>query len=141
MQNKFNMAKENSFLGRGWDFPPTFNKETKQVVMIEEEEDIRSSLEILLSTRPGERIMQPKYGCALDELSFEPLNTTMKTYIKDLIETAILYFEPRIEPLKITLEDDTFNGIVRIHIEYKVRSTNSRYNFVYPFYKNEGTKQ
>lgn len=130
---------EKDFLGKGWSFPPTFNKASKSVEMLEAEVDIKSSLEILLSTRLGERIMQPKFGCALDDLMYEPLTTTMGTYIKDLIETAILYFEPRIEVSKIELYEDNSQGLIEISIDYKIRSTNSRYNYVYPFYKNEGS--
>jgi len=52
--------------------------------MLSDEDDINSSLEILLSTRQGERVMQHKYGCNLDEMLFEPLTTTLKTYIKIL---------------------------------------------------------
>ena len=130
-----------SFLGTGWGFPPTFSKETLQVEMLSDEADIQSSLEILLSTRQGERIMLHKYGCNLDEMVFEPMTTTFKTYIKDMIQTAILYYEPRIDVKKITLDEsrDT-EGVILVIIEYVVRSTNSRYNFVYPFYKNEGTQ-
>jgi phage baseplate assembly protein W len=129
-----------SFLGTGWGFPPTFDAATG-VGMISDEEDIRSSLEILLSTRPGERVMQPRYGCNLDELLFEPLTTTFKTYLKDLISTAILYFEPRIDVNKIDLDEtDEVEGKVIISIEYTIRATNSRFNFVFPYYKTEGTE-
>ncbi len=135
------MAKEKSFLGKGWDFPPAFKKDTKEVSMIEAEEDIQSSLEILLSTRLGERIMQPKYGCELDELIFEQLTTTMKTYIKDLITTAILYYEPRIDAENITFQSRDAEGLVLINIEYRIRSTNARKNMVYPFYLKEAGKE
>lgn len=108
--------------------------------MLEDEADIESSLDILLSTRLGERIMQPNYGCNLDEMVFEAMNLTMLTYLKDLVENAILYFEPRIE--LEGLEIDTSReaeGLLLIMIDYRVRTTNSRFNYVYPFYKNEGT--
>ena len=95
----------NSFLGTGWSFPPQFIKNEKQVGMLSDAEDVQSSLEILLSTRPGERVMRPDYGCNLDELVFETLTTTFKTHIKDLVSTAILYHEPRIEVNKIELDD------------------------------------
>src|SRR6478735_6935044 len=94
-----------SFLGTGWGFPPTFSSISPEVGMISNEADIKSSLEILLTTRQGERVMRPDYGCNLDELVFEPLTTTFKTYIKDLISTAILYYEPRIEVNRIDLDD------------------------------------
>ena len=135
------MSIKKSFLGTGWAFPPQFDRQAALVSMISDEEDIRSSLEILLSTRPGERVMQPRYGCNLDELLFEPLTTTFKTYMKDLIATAILYFEPRIEVNKIDMdESNELDGKVIISIEYTIRSTNSRFNFVFPYYKTEGTE-
>ena len=56
------MDTSKSFLGRGWGFPPEFNRATKAVNMLEDEADIKSSLEILLSTRLGERVMVPDYG-------------------------------------------------------------------------------
>lgn len=135
------MSISKSFLGTGWAFPPQFDQQAASVSMISDEEDIRSSLEILLSTRPGERVMQPRYGCNLDELLFEPLTTTFKTYMKDLVATAILYFEPRIEVNKIDMDEtNELEGKVIISIEYTIRSTNSRFNFVYPYYKTEGTE-
>jgi len=129
-----------SFLGTGWNFPPQFNNVNAEAEMISNEDDIKSSLEILLTTRPGERVMRPDYGCNLDELVFEPLTTTFKTYIKDLIITAILYYEPRIDVDRIELEDSgELDGRILIIIDYTVRATNSRFNFVFPFYKKEAT--
>lgn len=134
------MENERAFLGTGWSFPPEFNVKTKTVVMLSDEEDIQSSLEILLSTKIGERIMLPKYGCNMDELLFNPLNRTLKTYVSELIKTAILYHEPRIDVEKIDItQGDDLNGELLIILDYKVRATNSRINMVYPFYKNEGT--
>lgn len=128
------------FLGRGWSFPPVFEATSGTVKMLEGEEDICSSLEILLGTTLGERVMFPGYGCNLEELLFENLNTTTKTIIADKIYTSILYHEPRIDAEKITLDTvDELNGVVLIHVIFRVRSTNSRFNFVFPFYREEGT--
>jgi len=138
------MGKEftnDDFLGRGWSFPPSFRKEIQGVEMTEKEDDIEKSLHILLTTATGERIMEPRYGCNMEELVFESLNTTTKTLMKDKIQTAILYFEPRIDVTKIELNDtDQLEGKVLIEIEYIVRATNSRFNFVFPYYINEGTE-
>jgi uncharacterized protein len=138
------MAKEfinNDFLGKGWSFPPTFNAQMADVVMTEKEKDIDKSLQILLTTTVGERLMQPKFGCNMEELVFESLNTTTKTLMKDRIQTAILYFEPRIDVTRIELNDSNqLEGEILIEVEYIVRATNSRFNFVFPYYKNEGTE-
>ena len=128
------------FLGRGWSFPPTFNRARPGVDMLEDEIDIASSLEILLSTALGERSMLPQYGCNLDELVFESLDTRMKTLMADKVETAILYYEPRIETESVLLDDSRqLDGVILIEVNYRVKSTNSRFNFVFPFYKLEGT--
>lgn len=128
------------FLGRGWSFPPAFDLSNAHVGMLEQEADIASSLEILLGTRQGERIMLPQYGCNLDELVFESLDTRMKTLMADKVESAILYNEPRIQLEKVQLDDSReLEGVVLIEIIYRVKATNSRFNFVYPYYKLEGT--
>jgi hypothetical protein len=93
------------FLGRGWKFPPTFDRVLPGVQMLEEEADIASSLEVLLTTAQGERVMLPQYGCNLEELLFEGLDTRMKTLMADKVESAILYHEPRIELESVRLDD------------------------------------
>lgn len=128
------MDTNESFLGRGWGFPPEFSKTTSGIILTEGEDDIDKSLQILLSTRLGERIMLPDYGCNLEELLFNPTNLTLKTYVADLIKTAILYHEPRIDAEKIWIDESTDNdGILLINIDYRVRITNSRKNRVFPF--------
>ncbi|MBK6963983.1 MAG: GPW/gp25 family protein [Bacteroidales bacterium] len=108
--------------------------------MLEYEADIASSLEVLLGTIRGERVMLPQYGCNLDELLFESLDTRMKTLMADKIESAIIYHEPRIKLEKVKLDDSReLEGIVLIEVIYRVKTTNSRFNFVFPFYKLEGT--
>lgn len=108
--------------------------------MTSDEDDIDASLTILLTTTVGERRMQPRYGCNLQPLVFEPINTTLETYMKDLIETAILYFEPRIVLDAVTLTPQPLEGYIDIELKYTVARTNTRRNFVFPFYKNEGSE-
>jgi Bacteriophage baseplate protein W len=130
------------FLGRGWSFPPTFDRRVGGVQMLEHEADIVSSLHILLSTARGERTMVPQYGCNMDELVFENLDTRMRTLMADKIESAILYHEPRIDLERVQLDDDpsaTLEGRVLIGVSYRVKATNSRFNFVFPYYRDEGT--
>jgi uncharacterized protein len=130
-----------NFLGRGWSFPPTFIHSVRTVSMTEGQEDIQRSLEILVATSLGERVMLPEYGCNLSDLLFEPIDTGLQTLLFDRVRTAILYYEPRIEVEDILLQTDRVTeGIILIEIVYRVRSTNSRYNFVYPFYQNEGAE-
>jgi phage baseplate assembly protein W len=129
-----------SFLGTGWSFPPSFNDVTGQLAMTSDVEDIERSLKILLDTRRGERVMLPDYGCNLDVLLFEPITITLISYITDMIKTAVMYYEPRIKIDKLVVSpDEAIEGKILISLDYTVKSTNSRFNYVYPFYKNENT--
>lgn len=84
--------------------------------------------------------MLPQYGCNMQELLFESLDTRMKTLMADKIESAILYHEPRIELEKVSLDDSReLEGVVLIEVVYRVKSTDSRFNFVYPYYREEGS--
>jgi phage baseplate assembly protein W len=59
----------------------------------------------------------------------------------DLIKTAILYHEPRIDVDKINIDPtNETEGVLLIIIDYTIRTTNSRKNMVYPFYKGEGNE-
>jgi uncharacterized protein len=134
----------NSFLGTGWAFPPSFDPVSGTVEMVSGEKDINESLNILLSTSIGERVMQPKYGCNMQDYLFESLNSSLIGFIKDRVENAILIFEPRIVVEKIEVTDqgsfDLIEGKFIINIEYSIPGTNSRFNYVYDYYKNEALR-
>jgi phage baseplate assembly protein W len=132
------MDLNNSFLGRGWSFPPTFIKGAG-VEMLDGEDDIQSSLKILLSTRVGERIMEPEFGCNTDAMIFEIMNTGFQTFMQKQIQEAILLYEPRIDLKNVDLiTQNEVNGLLLISVDYVVKTTNSRSNLVFPFYVNEG---
>lgn len=129
------MADNQQFLGRGWGFPVSFGNQGRGVGMAEAEEDIRQSLNILLSTSLGERVLRPTFGWKRDALMFEPLSTSFGAYLAREIETAILFFEPRIELNRVDFENATEQeGLILIRLDYTVRTTNSRTNLVFPFY-------
>lgn len=129
-----------SFLGRGWSFPPTFSRSLAAVALVAGEEDIRQSLFILLGTAPGERLMLPTYGCDLARFLFTELNSTTLTEMEDVVSTAILRWEPRIDLLHVAIDLSADQpGLVLIKIDYRIRRTNARTNLVYPFYIAEAT--
>jgi phage baseplate assembly protein W len=133
-----------SFLGTGWSFPPEFNPESGAAEMVSGAEDIEQSLNILLSTSLGERVMQPRYGCDIIYFVFEALNSSMIGYLKDRVSNAILFYEPRIkaERIEVTASEsfDLIEGRFTISVEYSIPGTNSRFNYVYDYYKNEALK-
>lgn len=129
---------DEQFLGKGWAFPLGFENQGRTVHMASAEEDIRQSLAILLATEVGERVMRPTFGWKRDALIFEALSTSFAAYLKRELETAILFYESRIELNRITFDQSTtLEGRIDIRLDYTIRATNTRSNLVYPFYLNE----
>ena len=125
------------FLGNGWSFPPAFDHNAPGVEMTFGLADIQKSLQIIVTTTLGERIMQPTFGCGLDEWVFEPMNTSNLTFIKTMIANAILYHEPRIDTDEVNVRPEPNEGVLWISVSFTVRTTNSRFNFVFPYYLEE----
>lgn len=128
-----------SFLGRGWSFPPRFDSQ-QRVVMVEHEQDIEESLHILFRTRVGERVMQHAYGTRLHQMVFEEATVQTFTAITHMVKKAVLFFEPRIEIERLdvrTSGDDLAR--LELVLDYRVRTTNTRHNMVYPLYLDQAS--
>ena len=132
------------FLGTGWAFPPVFEYDTAKVTLVSGVKDIEESLNILLSTSLGERVMQPKYGCNLASQVFDPLDSAVIGYLKDRVQKSILFYEPRITVENITVtpagSTEILQGRFTIGIEYSIPNINSRFNYVYDYYLNEAAQ-
>ncbi len=135
------METNKAYLGTGWSFPPNFDKDSNTITMVSAEKDIEQSLEILLSTSLGERVMQPDYGCNLKDYQFESMDNSLIGFLKDLVERAILFYEPRIKLERVDITEaesfELIQGILRITVHYEIEGTNTRYNYVYDFYLRE----
>jgi uncharacterized protein len=132
------MGDDPSFLGTGWSFPPTFTEGGADVATVSDAEDIHQSLQILFATSLGERVMQDDYGCDLGRFLFEEIDRSLINSLTGLVSDAILFHEPRIALNNLQISDgEAVAGLLLIQIDYTIRTTNSRYNMVYPFYLSE----
>jgi len=129
-----------NFLGRGWTFPPNFLSSKGSVEMVSDVDDIVQSMKIILSTRIGERITNPSFGCAMHDYLFHAINQETNNMITDAIRNALISYEPRIIIEDINLDvSEQLEGIINVELNYVVRKINTRHNVVFPFYKIEGT--
>ena len=110
---------DNGFLGLGWNFPVGLDDGGQIELVPSGEEGIRQSIWTILSTSPGERVMRPDFGCGIYDLVFGVNGAATATAVTRAVREALATWEPRIDVLEIN---------------YQVRSTNSRFNLVYPFY-------
>lgn len=124
------------FLGTGWTFPIKVNRRGG-LSYSQHEKDIEESIYIILGTSKGERIMRPDFGCGIHDFVFSPADEFTMQSIKNCVEDALRDWEPRIDLLGVDVSPAESNRLI-INIEYRVRSTNTFYNLVYPFYLEEG---
>jgi phage baseplate assembly protein W len=130
------MADE--FLGTGWQFPVTTDQRG-DIELSETETDIQESIQIILGTAKGERIMRPEFGCDIHDHVYASATPATLNLIETSVREALVRWEPRIDIENITARtDDEDPNRILIEIEYYVRTTNSLANMVYPFHITEG---
>lgn len=126
-------------LGVGWGFPvgleDVSQKQAARFAVAEYEESVRQSISIILSTAKGERVMRPDFGSGLSELAFAVNNQTTQAMAAFEVREALQNWEPRIEVLRVETSSAGDRGEqLMIFIDYRVRTTDNRFNLVYPFY-------
>lgn len=123
------------FLGRGLKFPLQVDPSTGMLAMSDQEEDIREAIGIILRTVQGERVMRPEFGSNIIDYVFAPASGSLRQSLAREVWEQLMYQEPRIEDITVECgEIDRITGAIQVGVAYTVRSTNSRYNQVYPFY-------
>ena len=128
------MSDPSDFIGRGVAFPMRVDQ-SGSIATSTGASDIDSSIRMILTTAPGERLMRPAFGCKIWELLFDQINANTLGLMSEAVREAIGRWEPR-----VTLEDVRLDpngqhaGEVLIEIDYVIRTTNDRRNLVYPFY-------
>ena len=129
------------FLGRGVKFPLQVDPRTGKLSMVSHEEDIREAVEIILRTMQGERVMRPEFGSNVMEYVFSSFSSSQRHSLANEVQEQLLYQEPRITDVEVECREiNGRTGEFIVEIGYTVRSTNNRYNHVYPFYVTEGSE-
>ena len=128
------------FLGSGWSFPITFSGGSNTVKMTKYEANINETIDIILKTNLGERLMDDEFGSGLQRFFFRSMDETLKSEIRETVKSSLLTNEPRITVQNVIVEFSEKNeGLVNIMVEYIFNQVNTRHNYVIPFHLNEGT--
>ena len=94
------------------------------LAMVSGDDSVRQAILLLLSTRPGERVMRPNYGCDLNPLVFAPNDDTTAAIAIHHVRKALLQWEPRIDILALDAhrDPDKANTLL-INLKYQVRTS------------------
>jgi len=127
-------SQAKKFLGNGLSFPLRTNPRG-EIALVSGSEDIDQAIRIILSTRPGERVMRPTFGCRAHELLFEPFSASTMSLLQEYVLEALRMWEPRIEVTNVNVVTES-NGVgaLMAEIEYYIKSTHDTRSIVYPFY-------
>lgn len=121
-------------IGRGWVFPPKIDSQGG-LALTSERSEFEQSIQIILSTSPGQRVMRPTFGCRLQELVFAPNNSHTAAQARRYVEEALGMWEPRIRVTRVdVIPDQAETGRLLIYIDYEAKSTHDQRSLVYPFY-------
>ena len=85
---------------------------------------VRQAVLLLLSTRPGERINRPDYGCYLFRLAFAPNDDTTAGLAIHYVARALERWEKRIIVLSLDAAgtpDDP--SLLEVRLRYRVRAS------------------
>ena len=123
-----------NFLGRGVRFPVSLDARGN-LALSELEENIEESIQIVLGTALGERVMRPDFGCKIHDYVFHPNNASTASLVSYYVREALVKWEPRIEDIAVqAAPDSSRENVMAVAVTYRVRRTNNLRNLVYPFY-------
>ena len=129
------------FMGKGLKFPLQIDPTTGKIAMVSEEEDIAEAIGIIINTIQGERVMRPDFGSNVLDYTFSAASDSLRQSLAFDLRAQLGYLEPRIDDIDVRCSDaDEMEGAIVVEVGYRVRSTNNRYNRVYPFYRTEGSE-
>jgi phage baseplate assembly protein W len=98
-----------------------------RVAMAQGDALIRQSIMLLLTTRPGERVMRPDYGCPLHRLIFAPNDATTAGLAIHYVRQAIARWEKRIDIVRLDAGPDPQDpGALAIKLDYRVRESGTQ---------------
>jgi len=95
-----------------------------RLATVNDEASIRQALLLLLSTRPGERVNRPTYGCHLWRLAFEGADDTTAGLAIHYVTQAVETWEKRVRILEVTagVPDDA-PSLLEVRMTYRVQAT------------------
>lgn len=128
------MPIRTDIIGVGWRFPLGVDG-CGRIALSSGIDEIEESIEMILNTAKGQRVMRPEFGCRIHELIFAPLNAGTLAAAIRYVEDAIGYWEPRVELTDVLAEPDPKNPTcLLITIFYRIKATHDERALVYPFY-------
>lgn len=116
-----------STYGRGVAFPPKLAPGGAGLAMAEGPDYVRQSVQIILTTEPGERPGRPEFGAGLGRFLGEPNAPGTWRLIRDRVERALADWEPRVRVEGVEVGPDPADpGAAAVAVVYRLVATGGR---------------
>jgi phage baseplate assembly protein W len=97
------------------------NPITKDLLVQKNEQAVSQSVQNLLNTRFGEKLMDPEVGSRIYEMLFEPLDEFSASELQQTIINTINNYEPRVEVIScVVTAENTDASEVTVDLEYRI---------------------
>ena len=129
---------DSDFRGSGWRFPilPQAGGGLGYVGL---DDNVAQSVELLLRTAAGERLMRPEFGTTVPSMVFEADSEQHLFQLEQALLDALRRWEPRVEVDSVqAVPEPAQDGVVKVTVVYRVLRTNTVRNLVFPFYVLNG---
>lgn len=104
---------------KGWKFPIQVDEDTGKIKTVEDNENIRQSIRLILETQRYERKIFSSFGTNLRSYMFEVVNPTFVTELKKTIASSLKTWEQYIRDLHVSVNASTGPiSIVEAGIDY-----------------------
>ncbi len=88
---------------KGWKFPIQVDEVTGKIKTVEDNENIKQSVRVILETQKYERKIFPNFGTDLRSYMFEVVNPNFISGLRKSIETSLKMWESHIEDLNVAV--------------------------------------
>jgi phage baseplate assembly protein W len=119
------MADPGTLLGRGIAFAPYVDA-SGALAWSDGPDNVRESIQIILMTEPGERLMRPEFGAGLRGFLFQPNNVATHKLMQQCVMTALARWEKRITVSSVLVYADPTDpaaAIVTVNYQLPVQET------------------
>ncbi|GMB10856.1 MAG: GPW/gp25 family protein [Candidatus Improbicoccus devescovinae] len=91
----------------GWKFPIDVDKKTGKIQTVQDNENVRQSVNIILKTQILERKLVPNFGSEVRTFMFEVVDANYIAYFKKSLKSAINNWEEHVTDLQINVRSQT----------------------------------
>jgi phage baseplate assembly protein W len=108
-------------------FPPQLTAGGAAWASSEGPDNVRESVQIILTTEPGERLARPQFGAGLGAFLGEPNSANTWRLIRDRVEQALAAWEARIQVESVDVGPDPNDpGAATVAVTYHLVATGAR---------------